>query len=288
MNTIEWLKNNKKDIFFFVGLVAAVWFIYLIGKNRPVSEITSTWSWILFIMVLFIILASSLITKNPLFGWLINEQNRMSLSRLQMFLWTIVILSAFITAVFANLHFKQFDSAVAIAIPEELWLAMGISTTSLVGTSLILESKKPKDPKLPIDPNQLKDPNQPTPLKKLDDKLESMKIKRIGVLVSPEKPSLLDLIRGEELGNYDKIDLTRLQNLFFTFILVGTYMASLNVMFSELVTKTPEIQDIAENFPIASFPELGSSAIALLAISHAGYLVVKAIDKQQTETPETP
>jgi hypothetical protein len=282
MNTIEWLKSNKKDIFFFVGLVAAVWVVYLIGKNRPVSEITSTWSWILFIMVLFIILASSLITKNPLFGWLISEQNRMSLSRLQMFLWTIVILSAFITAVFANLHFKQFDSAVAIAIPEELWLALGISTTSLVGSSLILEPKKRKDPKDPKDP---KKPDEPT---KLQTKLEKMKSTRIGVLDSPNKPSLLDLIRGEEVGNMDKIDLTRLQNLFFTFILVGTYMASLNVMFTELVTKTPEIQDIAENFPIASFPELGSSAIALLTISHAGYLVAKVIDKQPTETNETP
>ena len=282
MNTINWFKNNKTDIFFFIGLVVAVWVIYLIGKNSPISEITSTWGWILLIMVLFIILASSLITKNPLFGWLINEQNRMSLSRLQLFLWTIVILSAFITAVFANLHFKQFESAVAIAIPEELWLAMGISTTSLIGTSLILESKKEKDPKQP------KDPQNPNRIEKLDEKLKKMNMTRVGVLVRSDKPSLLDLIRGEEVGNSDKIDLTRLQNLFFTFILVGTYMASLSVMFTELVTKTPEIENIAENFPIASFPELGSSAIALLTISHAGYLVAKAIDKQPSETPETP
>ena len=264
MNTIRWLKDNVKDIVFFVGLVAAVWVIYLFGKNSEISAIATTWSWILLIMVLFVILASALITRNPLFGWLINEQNRMSLSRLQMFLWTIVILSAFVTAVFANLHFKHIETAVAIAIPEELWIAMGISTTSLVGTGLILESKKDKVP---------------------EKKEFIINKNRAGVLAVKDKPSLLDLIQGEELGNSDKIDLTRLQNLLFTFVLVGTYMSSLSAMFAKLVTQTPEIQNIAENFPITSFPELGASAVTLLTISHAGYLVAKAIDKQPSETP---
>jgi hypothetical protein len=267
MNTTKWLKENVNDIVFFVGLVAAVWAIYLFGKNSEITAIATTWRWILLIMVLFVILASALITRNPLFGWMINEQNRMSLSRLQMFLWTIVVLSAFVTAVFANLHFKHIETAVSIAIPEELWLAMGISITSLVGSGLILESKKDKDPK----------------------KVQLRDIKnRAGVLVTKAKPSLLDLIRGEEVSNSDKIDLTRLQNLLFTFVLVGTYMSSLSAMFVKLVTQTPEIQNIADNFPITSFPELGAGAVTLLTISHAGYLAAKAIDKQPSETTEPP
>ena len=267
MNITKWLKDNKKDITFFVGIVAAIWVISLFGTNSLVSAVTSTWRWILIIMVLFIILASALITGNPLFGWLINEQNRMSLSRLQMFLWTIVILSAFVTAVFANLYFKHFETAVAIAIPNELWLAMGISTTSLIGTGLILENKKDKEPK----------------------KDGFRRAMRIGVLDVSNKPSLLELIQGEEVGNKDKIDLTRLQNLFFTIVLVGSYMASLSAMFTELATlaaKTPDILIMAEKAPITSFPELGSSAIALLTISHAGYLAAKAIDKQPSETSD--
>jgi len=52
--------------------------IYLFGTNSSISAITSTWRWILLIMVLFIILTSALVTGNPLFGWLINEQNRLN------------------------------------------------------------------------------------------------------------------------------------------------------------------------------------------------------------------
>lgn len=267
MNISDWFKNNLKDIAFFVGLVGAVWWIYSIGTTSQVSAIVTTWRWILIIMILFIILASWLVTGNLLFGWLINEQNRMSLSRLQMFLWTVVVLSAFATAVFANLHFGNIDTAVAIRIPEALWQAMGISTASLVGTGLILESKKDKDPK--------------------DVKLSDVE-KRTGVLVVQGKPSLLDLIRGEEVGNSEKIDLTRLQNLFFTFVLVGTYMSSLSAMFANLAAQTPEIMDVAETPLITSFPELGSSALALLLISHGGYLAAKAIDKQPTEPTKPP
>jgi hypothetical protein len=226
---------------------------------------TTAWRWIMIIMAGFVVLVSALITGNPLFGWLINEQNRMSLSRLQMFLWTIMILSAFVAAAFANLHFKHYESAVSIAIPEELWLAMGISVTSLVGSALILENKKVKEP--------------------TTSRFELMN-NRTGVLVNSQKPSLRDLIGGEECGNYDIIDLTRLQNLLFTFVLVGTYMATLNNMFATLVTVTPEVKDIALNFPIKEFPPLGSSAIALLLISHAGYLAAKAIDNQPSKPAE--
>ena len=167
------------------------------------------------------------------------------------------------SAVFANLHFKHYESAVSVAIPEELWLAMGISVTSLVGSALILENKKVKEP--------------------TTTRLELI-ANRTGVLVNSQKPSLRDLIGGEEVGNYDRIDLTRLQNLLFTFVLVGTYMATLNNMFATLVTVTPQVQDIALNFPIKEFPPLGSSAVALLLISHAGYLAAKAIDNQPSET----
>jgi hypothetical protein len=255
--------NTHKDFTFFAGLVIAVAAIYLVGAYRPITEMGTTWLIIMGIMVLFVILASALITPNPWLGWMINEQNRMSLSRLQMFMWTVMIFSAFVTAVLANLHFGYFQNAVAITIPQELWLAMGISVTSMVGSGLILEGKKDKSPK---------DPAQNI----VDAKDGTV----TGVLVDSVKPSLLDLIRGEEVGNYDIIDLTRLQNLFITFVLVGTYMASIGSMFTTLVTVAPAAQNVAANFPITVFPALGSSAVALLAISHSGYLVAKAIDNQ--------
>ena len=118
--------------------------------------------------------------------------------------------------------------------------------------------------------------------------LDPKNMNRTGVLTTNTKASLLDLIRGEEVANKDKIGLTRLQNLLFTFILVGTYMSSLSAMFAKLVTKTPEIQNVADNFPINRFQELGSSALALLFIRHAGYLTGKSIDKQPSTESGTP
>ena len=118
MNITKWIRENLKDLIFFGAIVIAIVAIYLLGQS-PIEEIVTTWRWIMVVLIGFVIVASWLITGNPLFGWLINQQNSMSLSRLQMFLWTFVILSAFATAVFANLHFKHADTALAISIPEE-------------------------------------------------------------------------------------------------------------------------------------------------------------------------
>lgn len=103
-----------------------------------------TWLFTLVGMVLFTMLASYSITGRFWLGWLINEQYRMSLSRLQMFLWAVVVLSAFFVAVLANISAGHIQMAVNIAIPQELWLAMGISVTSLVSSPLIITQKKKK------------------------------------------------------------------------------------------------------------------------------------------------
>ncbi len=271
MNLTRWLSHNRKDLAFFAGLVAGTVAICLVGTNSPISEIVTIWRWILIIMTLMVLLASWLITGNPLFGWLINEQNSMSLSRLQLFLWTVVVLSALVTAVLANLRFNHFEQAVAIALPQEVWLAMGISTASLVGSNLILDNKKVKRPK------------EPAMRRILGLEADAALPETVGTLAKKKKPSLLDLVRGEEVGNESRIDLTRLQNLLFTLVLVGVYAASLNAMFISAVSVAAPGKTIADNFPLTQFPQLGSSAIALLTISHAGYLVAKTIDKQPTE-----
>lgn len=268
-----WIMKHK-EVVFFVGVAAAGVAIYLVGVNRPLTAIVSTWGLIMALMAGVVGLASWLITGNALFGWLVNEQNSMSLSRLQMFLWTVVVLSAFVTAVLANLRFGHFQEATAIALPQELWLAMGISTTSLVGSNLILDNKKAKQPK-------------EAPTKRLLGlKADEQLPEATGTLVNKDAPSLLDLVHGEEVGNQDRVDLTRLQNLFFTVVLVGAYAAGLGTMFLNLATVAPAGKTIADNFPITQFPALGSSAVALLGISHAGYLANKVIDKQPSERQE--
>jgi len=262
-----------------LGLVAIIVGIALIGLLIPANQILLAWLLTLGGLALFTMLAGHGVTGNFWLGWLINEQYRMSLSRLQMFLWTDVVLSAFLTAALANIRAGFAQTAVAIAIPEQVWLAMGISTASLVGSALILKGKTEKETNIDasektlIQLKALAETDPPDTKASVSAEHSSGQLDRN---VKPEQARLYDLVRGEEVGNRDVLDLTRLQNLFFTLILIGSYAVSLG---SILVSASGSITE---------FPELGTSQLALLGISHAGYLTIKAVDKQPEEKEKPP
>src|SRR4051812_16152460 len=64
-------------------------------------------------------------------GALIDERNRLSLSRVQVLVWTVLVLSGFLIAASVNVRARK-PNPLAIDIPTELWLPMGIGTTTLV------------------------------------------------------------------------------------------------------------------------------------------------------------
>jgi len=76
-------------------------------------------------------------------GFLIDARNKMSLSRLQLILWTIVILPAFLAAAVFNFG-TEADDPLNITVPPEVWGLLGISAGSLVGSSII-ESNREDD-----------------------------------------------------------------------------------------------------------------------------------------------
>ena len=73
------------------------------------------------------------ISRHPL-GILIDGRNKMSLSRLQLVLWTVLLISAF-TAV--ALVFQTSD----ITLPQEVWALMGISVGSTAGSVIVKGTK---------------------------------------------------------------------------------------------------------------------------------------------------
>src|SRR5579871_4441914 len=102
----------------------------------------------------FLLMMALMLAEFAVLGWLINgrptgafidNRNRMSLSKLQAAAWTIVVLSAFATAAAYNIAAAAYEdtsiTALAITIPNELLLAMGISATSLVATPALLTIK---------------------------------------------------------------------------------------------------------------------------------------------------
>ncbi len=178
-------------------------------------------------------------------GLLIDERNMISLSRLQMVIWTIIVISALITATISNAVIGA--KPLSIKIPEELWILMGISVTSLIGSPLIKSTKYTKN----LNTNSLKN------------------LRAKGCIVvndSPNKATLSDIFSGEEVANATSIDLSKVQMFYFTVILSVVYAIALSKMFMN-------------NALITEFPEIDSSIIWLLGISHGGYLVHKMIPK---------
>lgn len=262
-----------------IGLMVIPLAIVLVGIVIPKERPLLLWLLTLGVMILIPLIAGHGKTGRFWFGWLINEQNRISLSRLQMFLWTFIVLSAFLAAIIINLKVGRHIDAVAITLPEELLIAMGISTTSLVGSPLLLTEKEKR-----IENRKMEFLERRIELTELEDKLSKDRSDKGGAsdvfsrleksvfsrleksvpdLDHPTKAHLHNLVSGENTDNKDMLDLTRLQNLFFTLILVGGYAVSLG---SVLVSTSP----------ILAFPEIGASSVTLLGISHVGYLAGKA------------
>ena len=260
-----------------IGIPVLVLAIILCGLLIPANLMLLTWLLILGFLALLILLFGGGITGRFWLGWLVNEQFRMSLSRLQMTLWTLVVLSGFLTAGLANLAAGHVEQALNIAIPPELWVTMGISTTSLVGSGLILtEKKKEKTNKNEalrgmVEFGLLAEDADPATEDEMLDEHTSGQLLRN---TNPSQARLYDLVSGEEVGNFQVLDLTRLQNLFFTLVLVGAYAATLGNLFAGAAIGSGAAA------PISEFPALNASVVALLGISHGGYLVGKAANKQ--------
>jgi hypothetical protein len=88
----------------------------------------------------------------------------------------------------------------------------------------------------------------------------------------PEEARWSDLVRAEEIGtNYKVIDMSKVQMLFFTLVVVFAYgMALYGLLQNDLILRHPLWVDL---------PAFSSTMNTLLAISHGAYLSVKNVDK---------
>ncbi len=196
-------------------------------------------------------------------GALIDERNRMSLSRFQLILWTILVTSGLITGMLSNAAHPAADgtSPLSISFPPELLLLMGISTTSLVGSPLILGFKSTQTAN--EDANRLHVQDSMAAAN-LDPSTVDVK-GTVVVRHSPDEAQWSDLFKGEEVNNVTHFDVSRVQMLYFTIILVLGYGAALAYAF------------LSEKNGFSGFPAIDQNVVLLLGISHTGYLTSKAI-----------
>jgi len=239
-------------------------------KSMIITEGSAPWTWYvnMLALFLFVLFAGHGVTGRAL-GFLIDSRNKMSLSQLQIAVWTIVILSTYLAVVLSRVVNPDLGYALAfnVALPKELWMLLGISLTSMVGSPLILSGKKTTQP----DANErgrtvaslatMGGRAAPTEQEKQEASFGTLMVNE-----APQQAQIADLFRGDETGNAAHLDISKVQMFLFTVILVIVYIFGLEAAFDGLISDES-----------AAFPVLDSSMITLLGISHAGYLSYKAV-----------
>ena len=203
-------------------------------------------------------------------GIALSSWNDYSLSRLQMALWTIVVLSGLFTAAKLNLlgYFGPVpaDKVLAIAIPPELLAAMGIAAFSTAATPAILSLKAGQTASPAAQAGA-----QARTAATSAGAGTAMAGNAMGNSTAAGA-HWTDIVTGDEVANAGTVDLSKVQQLLVTILLIGTYTLLLLRTFASV--DVPGCID--------AMPPLNQHFIQLMAVSHAGYLVYKAAPKAGT------
>jgi hypothetical protein len=278
------------------------------------------WAWLIILACMVVAFGIIGLSRGMgLTGILIDAgRNMMSLSRLQIVLWTCVILSAFLTTALGRIGDYAYKPSgyecppaaeveegeapaepecaepLGIQLPAVLWALMGISVTSAVASPLLKANKTQRTAeqdriqkeKGEQSPRTIRDMQgkkvgtapPPTPVTYAAVLKERMDANEPavenaqgseGVMVrktSWRKANFADVFTGEEVSTFGYVDMAKVQNFFFTVIAVIAYA----VMLGGLMVAAGK--NVAGFFV---FPDPTDGLLAILGISHAGYLVDK-------------
>ncbi|VVB69453.1 Uncharacterised protein [uncultured archaeon] len=277
-----WKDRHSLGAFLCILVIVLAGFMYIFKIWN--MDLVSLWFFALAGLLGFLIVVGLGVTGRWA-GILVDSRNRFSLARLQLVLWTILILSAYATAVSSNLRIAltsmpinstEVVHAVSIAMPEQVWLLMGISTTSIVGSSLILSTKKDQstvsaggsqqsvDKQITRTVNNLISQNKIAANTTTQDFKANQVQGQLVINETPNKASYSEMLKGDFINNAFQLDLGKIQMFYFTMILVLVYAAALISLF-------------LAGGKILQFPIIDSGMAVLLGISHAGYLAKKDI-----------
>lgn len=235
------------------------------GTGRSV-----TWLATLGLLALALVVAGYAVRKRW-DGIFIDRENRISLARFQLVLWTVLLVSALLTAGLINVVPLGDQTPLDIRIPPEVWGMLGLGTFTAVAAPAIKEAKRTETPEpTPQAVNNLIAP-APAPTEAAAAKVMASQnlnaaphyVGRVMVKDTPEDARWIDMIHGDYEGGAI-VDMSKVQQLAFTLLLVAIYGTGLWA--TMLGAK-----------PVDSFPELGAGFIALLGISHAAYLADKQL-----------
>ncbi|MFZ0926097.1 MAG: hypothetical protein WCE82_06250 [Halobacteriota archaeon] len=200
-------------------------------------------------------------TKGRLSGLLIDERNRMSASRLQIIMWTLVILPAILALICINVGYgSPSGSALSIAVPVELWALLGISGGAAVAAPVANDAT-----------NRSKDLAEGAAARAGTsvDALDHEGVLDVNLLVKDAK--FADMFKGDEVGNRDNIDISKVQMLILSFGLAAGYGSAIVLFILQAMQANPV------HIPLLNgLPAVDSSLASLLLISQGTYVGYKA------------
>ena len=223
-----------------------------------------SWLVLMTAMALFILLVGHGVT-GAWTGAIIDERCKMSLSRLQLLLWTIVVLSALAVIVIVRMQHDAL-TALDVGVPTTIWTVLAITSTSLVGSPVIKSTQKASGAP---DENRLH-AYLAAQGKTADDVAWQGPVVTNGSIA---QASPADLFTGEYVNNFTMLDVGKIQLFLFTAILILQYSLSIGHLL------------INEPNP-ASLPDIGAGVLPLFGVSHAGYLMNKVATSPLLSRPD--
>jgi hypothetical protein len=254
------------SILFFIGLA-------LLPFSSRLAEPLKSHSSAAFILItlyyaVIIILIGFNVSGGNILAILIDRRNMVSLSKLQMAIWTILVVSGFVTIAALKTAF-QIPNPLDIGIPETLWALMGISTASFIGSPLLknenfklLDKEKEEiEKRVQTETNNWKTKNGSDPndvekaqiRKKVEGAvIEELQTKSginpkdqelIGTEVAnkdAKDASIFDIFRGEEVGNFKLPDLGKIQMFLFTIIVWAAYAMLVYQLIARITNVGPD------------------------------------------------
>jgi hypothetical protein len=250
MRTRAW---GGLTLLLLLALAGVGWWIANSGPS-----INLRWAWLWFVAVLVALcLLSGYLVNGRLDGILIDNRNRLSLDRVQWTAWLIVLLSGYFTETVWNIA----RGAEFPGMQAELYALLGIVSASPVASSLITNAKEQGPPPTSAGPAA----HVRLPLARGDHPTQ---IGAMDANRTVADASWADLYLGEEVANRYVVDISRLQKLVITILLLVSYSSLLWRAFAPRTTAFEEM------------PPAGDTFVWLLGISHASYLAFKATPKQ--------
>ena len=213
--------------------------------------------------------------KGDLSGLLIDRRNRYSLSRLQMLLWTVLTIPAIAVALGSNaLRASDVGVFPELILDWNLVLLMGISLSSFVLAPTALAVRMQVTPSADT-------LVQSRAQVATASNVATANVSSAGAVVFKAQAAdarMIDLVMGEEVGNSGTFDLARIQMLAITIIVWFTYAVMLARVFAN---------GAPGGAIVAKFPGFDNTLLALIAVSHVGYLAGKVTPKTTQQSDST-